>query len=171
MLSSVSIHLYVIHDYKSIIGAVQDVEPQVNDHISNIVSQQVVDWLCIDDICGTFTSYAPSTSCNSIHWNYIYWLTSSSNSKLFQLLFPSINILSLSVFNADTPQVNFRGMDSMYISHHCGIVADWNVTMMDIINELIQSCTLFHFSTLWIPAHTCYGPSLKSTESISNTLQ
>ena len=68
-----------------------------------------------------------------------------------EILFPSIDILLLSKFDAHTSQLNFRGMDSMYIPHHCITVADWILTMIDIITGLIQSCTQFYFATLWIP--------------------
>ena len=80
------------------------------------------------------------------------FFTSPSTSKLFELLFPSINISLLSVYNAATPQVNFSGMDDMCIPRHCGTVADWILTIMYIISKLVQACDLFHVATLWIPS-------------------
>ena len=53
---------------------------------------------------------------------------------------------------ATTSQVSFRGMDGMYIPQNCGTVADWILTMMTIINKLVQTCDLFHSATLWIPS-------------------
>ena len=151
MISSVPIHLYTMKDYRYIVGTVRDVEPHESDNISNIVSRQVLDWLYSDDICGAVTTHASSSSCNSIHWNYTHYFSISFTSKLFQLLFPSISILLMLSFNAATPQVNFRGIDGMYIPHHCSNVVDWIMTMIDSINGLTQSCNLFHFATLWIP--------------------
>ena len=65
--------------------------------------------------------------------------TSPSTSTLFQLLFLSPPYLFLPAFKAATIKVGFRVMDAMYISYNCVTVAYWTLTIIDIINKLIES--------------------------------
>ena len=112
----------------------------------------MVDWLCVDDVFGVFVAYALSNNCNSTHWNYMHLFISPSISTLFQIMSPSSPYSFLPTFKAATIKVGFRGMDDMYIPYHCDTVADWNSTMIDIINKLIESSTIFQLATLWVPS-------------------
>ena len=67
MLCSVPIHLHTMQGYKSIVGTLQDVDPQESDNIWQSVILQVVDWLCVDDVCVAFEDYALSNNCSSTH--------------------------------------------------------------------------------------------------------
>ena len=48
----------------------------------------------------------------------------------------------------------------MYIPYHCGTVVDWTLTMICIINKLIESSTIFQLATLWIPSTYMASPIL-----------
>ena len=143
MLCSVPIHLHTMQEYTSVVGTLQNVDPQEIDNIWQSITLQVVDLLCADNVCGDFAAYALSNTCNSTHWNYMHLIISPSISKLFQLFFPSSPYSFLLDFKAATIKVGFRGMDAMYIPYHCVTVVDWTLAMIDIINKLIEFSTFF----------------------------
>ena len=105
MLCSVPIKLHTMQEYELVVGALQDDNPQECDNICQSVTLHVVDWLCVDDVCGAFAAYTLSNNCNSTHWNYMPLFTSPSTSTLFELLFLSSPYSFIRDFEAATSKV------------------------------------------------------------------
>ena len=77
-----------------------------------------VDWLCINEITGSFLSWYKLVNCGSISWTYLNIFTGKLTSTLFKLPFPKENIIITNnvVSSMNGPRfnmMNISGLDSM----------------------------------------------------------
>ena len=98
------------------------VDPLTNTSakMRNATAYYVVNWLCIDDVCGSFLHWSISDDCGTIDWKFSNTFTCRSTAILFQILFPNHTITQI----GDTLRLNFAGMDAMFIPYHCGALIE-----------------------------------------------
>ena len=117
--------------------------------MKNATAYHIVDWLCIDDVCGSFIHWSVSDECGTIYWKFSNTFTCKSTAVLFPILFPYHAITQIS----DTPKLSFAGLDAMFIPYQCGPLTEWLFRLVGIINDYITYCTKFKHASLWAP-HT-----------------
>ena len=121
----------------------------------NVADESIARWIFLDDVCGSFHSWATYGASGSIVWDFIHIFTSASSRQLFDLLYPNAlcRILtddlttSLLAYIGDGP---IQGFDAMFVPYISGAVTEWLSSIVVLINALAIRCDRFHLGTIWI---------------------
>ena len=122
---------------------------------SNAVGKQ---WLCINDVAGSFTTWSRSEDSGSVEWDVRNMFVSDVASSLFHHLHPTIafvvaSSLSTTITSMMTPDFDPSGMDSMFIPSVNGNLVSWLLEMLTCISVISQQRPTFGVATLWVPCH------------------
>ena len=100
---------------------------------------------------GSFTGWSISGDYGATDWQFDKIYTSQSTATLFPILFPDHPISKLSTLREHSLRLDYTGIDTMFIPYHCGILSNWLLQMICIINSLVKNCPRFQQACLWIP--------------------
>ena len=85
---------------------------------------QVVNWLCIDDCCGTFTSWYLSGDWGTIDWQLSNAFAYKSTAALFPILLPNHPTTEITDIHRQELRLSYAGIDAIFIPHHCDILSE-----------------------------------------------
>ena len=119
-LSSVPI---MLHSSASINMTQTTVGPPANtsSKMRSATSSYVINWLCIDDVCGFFLHWSVTDECGTIDWRFINTFTCKSTAVLFPILFLYHTITQI----GNTPKLNCAGLDAMFVPYQSGPLTEW----------------------------------------------
>ena len=128
----------------------------VSIKITSLASGIVANWLCVDDVCGSFLSWTNYASCGGIKWQIHSAFYSHDNASIFSLIFPEHKILMTTVIDSMLHHIDFMGMDAIFIPYQCGSMMDWLSQTVPLITVLDASGPRFIQVYLWAPISFLY---------------
>ena len=93
----------------------------------------------MDDVCGSFLAWKKSPRCGGLEWKIHSTLHSHDTASIFSLIFPDNIILMTTAIDSMLHQIDFVGMDTMFIPYQCGYIMDWLSQMVPLIMVLATS--------------------------------
>ena len=87
-----------------------------------VASQQVVHWLCYDDVSGAFLLWSTPACIGPLRWYMHNILSSSSTTSLFKHLHLNRPYSIMPLQNDTTITTSYGGLDAMFIPYQSGSI-------------------------------------------------
>ena len=118
------------------------------------VENMKVQWLCINDITGSTTTWANTESTPPLIWLIQNVFTSNDNATIFNAMLPLVTwqLQSFAQLISNSPTYNeIHGLDSTFIpTDETRDVTEWIRVMMEIVNDFFRRFDTFNQGLLWI---------------------
>ena len=96
----------------------------VSPRITKSASAAIVNWLCIDNVCGYLLAWSLSPCCGGLTWEMHCVFSSDHVSMLFRILLPNHPFTLGPSLEPDLSEMNIIGMYAMFIPYQSGSILE-----------------------------------------------